>query len=54
MTRNDRMSKMFDTAKKTFAYEDKILDLIDHANKMERSDLQGAVAALVIDIKNQT
>lgn len=36
-----------ETLKKSMQYADEILDLIDHRDEMTRSDLQGAVSALV-------
>jgi hypothetical protein len=35
-------------------YEDAILELIDNQNKFTRSDLQGAVSALVSKIRIET
>lgn len=51
---NDRMDKIFAKAKVNNqkysgygSYEDEILSLIDDASEMTRSDLQGAVTAIV-------
>ena len=49
-----KKSKLTDKQRKILKISDAILDIIDHSEDMTRSDLQGVVEALAMQIVNGT